>query len=200
MSQAVIRSVQTLLQQPSVDIEALASALDAMSAAERLTAVRAMNGKTQARIWDAAAGRKATVAEVVPPSAGAVTEVIHSGKNSLPLFSRFEKRFMRSADDANVLYGYNEGSTRWLVGPGYFVATDDPVRGEVAVNYYEVPPSNAKLVPSWPAVKPNEKGLQRFVFAKMIDYLRKVSTHVTIGRAYKKGKETNNYFLLCRTS
>lgn len=199
MSEAVIRTVQSLVQQPTLDIDALASALDAMSAADRVTAVRAMNGKMQARIWDAAAGRKATVADVVPPSVSAVTEVIHAGKNSLPLFSSFEKRFMRSATDPNVLYGYNEGSTRWLIGPGYFVATDDPARGEVAVNYYDVPPSDAQLVTSWPAVKPNEKGLQRFVFAKMIDYLRNVSTHVTIGRAYKKGKETNNYFLLCRT-
>ena len=36
------------------------------------------------------------------------------------------------------------------------------------------------------------------VFAKMIDYLRKVSKHVTIGRAYKHGEETPNYFLLSR--
>ena len=46
---------------------------------------------------------------------------------------------------------------------------------------------------------PNEKGLQMLVYAKMIDYPRKVSDHVTIGRAVKNGKETGNYFLLCRT-
>ena len=41
-------------------------------------------------------------------------------------------------------------------------------------------------------------GIQQFVFAKMIDYLRKVSNHVTIGRAYKHGTQTPNYFLLSR--
>ena len=34
----------------------------------------------------------------------------------------------------------------------------------------------------------------------MIDYLRRVSDHVTIGRAFRKGKWTENYFLLCRES
>ena len=33
----------------------------------------------------------------------------------------------------------------------------------------------------------------------MVDYLRKVSSHVTIGKAWKKGKETPNVFVLTRT-
>ena len=127
------------------------------------------------------------------------TEVINAGKNSLPVFSHFEKRFCRTADNPDVLYGYNEGSTRKFVGPGYFVASVDAERGEVAVNYYHVPPEDAALPEAWPAIKPNEKGVQKFVYAKMIDYLRKVSDHVTIGRADRNGKTTNNYFLLCRT-
>jgi hypothetical protein len=32
----------------------------------------------------------------------------------------------------------------------------------------------------------------------MIDVLRGVSEHVSVGRAIKHGKETSNYFLLCR--
>ena len=32
----------------------------------------------------------------------------------------------------------------------------------------------------------------------MIDYLRKVSDHVSIGRAVKGGKAMDNWFLLCR--
>jgi hypothetical protein len=47
-------------------------------------------------------------------------------------------------------------------------------------------------------VKRNDQGLSRFVYANMVDYLRRVSSHVVIGRAYKGGKEMPNYFILCR--
>jgi hypothetical protein len=75
-----------------------------------------------------------------------------------------------------------------------------PSRGEVGVDYMQVPPANAKFPAGWPSVKPNESGLQRFVYANMVDYMRKVSSHVTIGRAYKGGtKELPHTFLLVRT-
>jgi hypothetical protein len=32
----------------------------------------------------------------------------------------------------------------------------------------------------------------------MVDYLRRVSAHVLIGRAHRDGKALPNYFLLCR--
>jgi hypothetical protein len=32
----------------------------------------------------------------------------------------------------------------------------------------------------------------------MVDALRAVSTHVTVGRAIKKGKVLDNWFVLCR--
>jgi hypothetical protein len=50
----------------------------------------------------------------------------------------------------------------------------------------------------WPVIKPNEAGISRLVYAYMQDYLRRVSDHITIGRAYRKGKESPNYFTLCR--
>jgi hypothetical protein len=40
--------------------------------------------------------------------------------------------------------------------------------------------------------------LQRFVYARMHDFLRKVSAHVSIGRAWREHKATDNYFVLCR--
>jgi phosphodiesterase/alkaline phosphatase D-like protein len=40
--------------------------------------------------------------------------------------------------------------------------------------------------------------LQRFVYARMDDFLRKVSAHVSIGRAWRNHKVTDNYFVLCR--
>ena len=47
-------------------------------------------------------------------------------------------------------------------------------------------------------MKRNDQGLSRLVYANMVDYLRRVSKHVLIGRAYKDGKEMPNWFLLCR--
>lgn len=189
---------QALASEP-LDVDALGRLLDAMDEPDRVVAVRSIRGKDQARIWAACEGRGTTLDDIVPPGQAPATQVIHAGKNSLPLFTHFEKRFCRTADDPNVLYGYNEGATRPLVGPGCFVAHYFPDRGEVGVDYYKVPPADTSLPDGWPAVKPNEAGIQRFVYAKMVDYLRKVSRHVTIGRAVRQGKETGNYFLLCRT-
>ena len=182
-----------------IDIGALALALDALGDEERVLAVRQIGGRDQARLWAACGGRGTTLEDIIPAGGPPVAEVIHAGKNSLPLFSHFEKRFCRPDDRGDVLYGYNEGATRPLIGPGYFVARLFEDRGEVGVDYYQVPPDGASLPPGWPAIQPNEKGLQRFVFARMVDYLRKVSDHVLIGRAVKNGKDTSNYFLLCRT-
>jgi len=179
-------------------MDPLAAELDAMSSEERLAWIRKQNLSSQAGIWEASAGRGVTLEHLVPPTTAAGVEVIHEGKNSLPVFTLFQKRFARDAKPEGMVFGYNEGATRKLIGPGYFVAEYDDVRMEVGVNYYRVPPADTSLPEGWPEIKPNEEGLQRFVFSTMVDYLRVVSKHVSIGRAYKANKEQNNYFLLCR--
>jgi hypothetical protein len=69
---------------------------------------------------------------------------------------------------------------------------------------YEMLPSDhpnfkrEQLPQAWPAIKSNTFGVSRFVYGFMQDYLRKVSDHVSIGRAYRHGKESPNYFVLCR--
>ena len=73
--------------------------------------------------------------------------------------------------------------------------TNGDPRGDVVIDYTKVPGGKAD---DWPTIQPNEQGLSRLVYAGMEDFMRKVSTHVTIGRANKGGKETNNYFVLCR--
>ena len=192
------KRVQDFLRASPLDIEGLGVELDAMNHGDRVAAVRGITGRQQAQIWSSAMGRITQLTDIVPAEVPPATEIIHEGKNSLPLFSSFQTRFCRPVDDDTVLYGYNEGLTRPLIGPGYFVAEYFDERGEVGVNYYKVPPHNAHVASGWPEVFPNEIGIQQFVFAKMIDYLRKVSRHVTIGRAYKHGEETPNYFLLSR--
>ena len=44
----------------------------------------------------------------------------------------------------------------------------------------------------------NEIGLSRFVYGHMIDTLRRVSEHVTIGSAARKGRELGSWFVLAR--
>jgi len=178
----------------------IARALDDMTHAERVRAIRAAGRSEQRRLYEAVDGFRAlALADMVPATVPAMTEVRHHGKNTLPAFTHFEKRFCRpaAADAASpdVLWGYNEGSARWITGPGYFVLRPDAQRGELLVDYYQVPPQHPA---GWPAIRPNDRGLGQFVYGFMIDTVRGVSKHVTIGSAARKGKDIGSWFLLCR--
>lgn len=176
----------------------LADQLNSMTHQERLNWMREQNLIDQMRLWDLVAGCGVTLDHLVPEGFPSGVEIVHEGKNTLPVLSAFEKRMVRDADKPSIIYGYNEGLTRPVIGPGYFVAEYDEIRAEVGVNYYRVPPTSTELPVGWPAIKTNEEGLQKFVFSTMVDYLRKLSEHVCIGRAYKANKETHNYFILVR--
>jgi hypothetical protein len=178
----------------------VARVLDDMTHDERVRAIRAAGRSEQRRLYEAVAGLRALrMTDMVAASVPALTPVRHYGKNTLPAFTHFEKRFCRPADaDPSapaVLWGYNEGSSRWITGPGYFVLRPDAERGELLVDYNQVPPAHP---PEWPAIRRNEQGLSRFVYGFMIDRLRGVSQHVTIGSAARKGKDLGSWFLLCR--
>jgi hypothetical protein len=41
-------------------------------------------------------------------------------------------------------------------------------------------------------------GLQTLVYHQTRDFMRRVSSHVTIGAAYKKERALNVHFILCR--
>lgn len=191
------------LADPDLSIDAIASALDALRDAERWRAIRRCDRDQQRRLFAVADGSSLRIDDLVP-GAGPVQEVIHSGVNTLPVpwaLRGFEKRFCRAADDAGILYGYNEGPLRRVIGPGYFVARDTAraewaQHGGVVVDYWEVPPG--PVVAGWPRVIPNERGLQRNVYAHTRDFLRRLSTHVTIGLATKDNNPLDHYFLLCR--
>lgn len=180
--------------------EEVAAYLDGLSAPDRMDAVRACAGpRIQRRLWELAAGASpVTAAELVPPDLPPLREVIYHGKNSLPAFTLFQKRFCRPTPDAGpeTLWGYNHTNIAWLVGPGYFVY--HPIDGgEPAIDYRFVPPSRPG---NWPEIRPNDRGVSFFVYRNMIDYLRRVSRHVLIGSATRGGKELGSYFLLCRES
>ena len=179
----------------AVDVPALGAWLDDLDPATRVAETTSLSAREQARLFEAAEGHRAiTLDDLVPAAAGAGTTVIHHGRNSLPLFKRFQKRFYRPEAGAAELWGYNEGATRPLVGPGYFVV--HPVSGvEVLVDYTRLPP---KAPEAWPALKSNAAGLSRFVFNGTQDLLRGVSRHVSIGRATRGGATLDNWFVLCR--
>jgi len=195
-----VRAFLTPLRQAVVKPLELARCLDDMSHAERVRAIRAAGRAEQRRLYQAVAGfRELRFADMVAPGLAALVPVRHYGKNTLPAFTHFEKRFCRPSDtDArqpDLLYGYNEGPTRSWIGPGYFVLRADAGRGELLVDYNLVP---AERPPAWPEIRSNERGLSRFVYGFMIDTLRGVSQHVTVGSAARRGRDLSSWFLLCR--
>lgn len=190
----------TVLLEPKLDLPRLAAVLDGMGHEGRMHTVRGWGLGRQAELFEATKGFKPlTLDHYVPSSVPALTEVIHHGRNTLPLFNNFQKRFCRPGDDADsadgaVLYGYNEGSTRGLTGPGYYVASEKD--GVLVIDYRKTP--KHKVVPTWPEIIPNSKKLGFLVYEGMVDYMHGISDHVSIGRAEKGGKMIDAYFVLVR--
>lgn len=182
--------------QNGMPIDEIEQKLNGLSQENRVEQSRSLGPRDQVSLWTLCEGRAATLDQIVPLDRCGST-VRHLGRNTLPAFKIFEKQFYRSSPESLDLWGFNEGPTRKLVGPGYFVChlSDQPERGMVVINYERLPPEAPE---GWPEIKPNEAGISRVVYAYMHDYLRRVSDHVTIGRAYRKGKESSNYFTLCR--
>jgi hypothetical protein len=65
----------------------------------------------------------------------------------------------------------------------------------VLIDSREVP---CEAPPGWPGVRRNEGFPARFVYGFMVDRLRRVSEHVTIGSAARSGRDLGSWFLLCR--
>ena len=182
------------------DIPAISRILDAASAADRLSAGRSLGRTRQRRLYEAADGfLPVRLAEIVPPEVAAFTPVRHFGRNTLPAFTHFEKRFCRPRDADSTapesLYGFNFQTLAAVTGPGYFIAREAPDRPEVWVDYTSVPDEHPD---AWPEIRPNDVGLSRFVYGCMVDTLRRVSQHVTIGSAARNGRDLGSWFVLCQ--
>jgi len=177
------------------DRAAIAALLDALGSEARREAIVALAGpRLQSRLYRAVADApRVKLADFVPPDAPPLREIIFHGKNSLPAFTLFQKRFCRPPR-GDELWGYNHQSLAWLTGPGYFVVHEEGGRG-AAIDYREVPPDHPG---TWPEVKPNDRGFSRFVYSGMVDYMRRVARDVFIGSAHRGGKELGNYFVLSR--
>jgi hypothetical protein len=184
-------------------IHAIASLLDGLSPAARIAETRTLGRDAQRRLYGKAGdAAPLSLDDFVPPGVGPRVEVIHHGYNTLPLLPPFEKRFSRPDAGGDGLYGYNETLFKNLIGPGYFTAVPTAgkptweARGSIVIDYFRIP--DGPVPAGWPAVVPNTSGLQRFVYHRLRDYMRRVSTHVTIGAAFREEEPLGHYFILCR--
>ena len=181
----------------------IAEFLDSLSHIKRLEETRTLSRKNQEWLYQQSEKNEPLQLSDFVPTEDSNVEVIHFGRNTLPLPSAlklFEKRFCRPKFRKDALFGYNEGMTRPLIGPGYFVAKPRPPEweklGSIVIDYFEVP--DEPVVEGWPIVKRNNQGLQVLVYHQTRDFMRRISSHVTIGAAYKKDKPLGHYFILCR--
>lgn len=187
----------SLFFDPGVDLENFRRVLDTSGHTARVLAIRGLKAPQLAALFDACADGEALTLDYFVPTSEPMVEVIHEGKNSLPAFTSFQKRFCRPDGDADgVLWGYNHNASFQEVatGPGYFVASALE-NGEVKIDYGQLPPRRPE---GWPEIISNSSRLGFLVWAGMEDYCRKVSEHVTIGRAHRGGKPFDAWFALCR--
>lgn len=196
----LLRELESMIADQAVAPDRIARLLDGLSGELRPRVVRRLGPRAQRGLYDKVEGQASLgLVDLVPPRVGDLESVRHLGRNTLPAFRIFEKRFCRlpGEDPAfpGSLAGYNFQALSKLTGPGYFLARQDPERAEVLVDYTRLPEIRP---PDWPAIRSNEGGLARFVYGFMVDRLRRVSEHVTIGSAYRHGRALGSYFVLSR--
>lgn len=198
--------LKRLIWDGAAGIADIAGVLDRATHEERVAATRALDRGDQRALYRKAKESSAlTLADFVPADRAPLDPVRHFGRNTLPTpgnLRLFEKRFCKPRENGARLFGFNESPFRGLIGPGFFVAVtteSNPEwaeRGGVVVDYFQVP--DGPVAAGWPPVVPNTQGLQRFVYHRTRDFMRKVSTHVSIGAAYKVEKSLDHYFVLVR--
>ena len=172
-------------------IEEIGAHLDALSAAERVREVMAINGSQLAKLFELCKGKTAVTMEEFVPKKDET--IVYELKNGLPLFSINQKRFFRPKEGEVVGYNHTDAFAAFFAGPGYFFAKDGD-GGELLFDYTRLPTLQP---PGWPEIKPNARGLiPRATYADMIDYCRRVSKHTVIGAAFRHGKPRNQYFIL----
>ncbi len=188
----------SVLLEPTIDRTRLAEVLDGLGHEGRVHAARTWSGARMAALYDAAKGFLPIDLDfLVPASVGPLVEVVHEGHNSLPMFSSFQKRFVKlEGEDGLAGYNHNTGLAA-LPGPGYFLVKpgEGEHEGELAIDYRSVPKTKP---PSWPAIEDNRGLLGGIVYGGMVDYLRRLSSHVSVGIATRDEKPRGQFFTLVR--
>jgi hypothetical protein len=181
-----------------LDLPRLSKDLDEIGTPARIWVTRQWTRGVQAKLYEAAKGfRPVTLDDYVAPGTAPHVQVITHGMNTLPAHNHFQKRFCKPADPEvrEQLVGYNFQTLSAFSGPGYYVAHPAADAGEVDIDYTMVPKDKPD---AWPAIVPNSARLGRFIYDGMIDVMRGISSHVSIGRARKKGGWMDAWFVLVR--
>ena len=190
-------TLKEMLSSSLVKLPEVTLHLNNLNHPERIAQCMALGNKEQQKLWEIAEHSKPLSLEyVVPRDAPPLQFFPFEGKNSLPLFTRFQKVFYLDKD-RNVC-GYNNAGIGWLVGPGYYMCQMNPKAPEleIQVDYTRIPTEHPQ---GWPEIKSNDVFPTMFVYGGTKDNLRWVSKDVVIGRAFKMGeKPMPNWFVLCR--
>ena len=189
-------TLKELLNKPGVTLLELQQHLSGLPGEEQVRQATDLARAHHALLWRLAAevvapGQEIQETDLVPPEAPPLSPVAFQGQNNQPLYRAFQKVFYRTT--AGEVAGYNVSDAAWFAGPGYYLVRSGPAG--LFIDYTAVPEERPE---GWPQITRNEAGLSRFVYGHMQDYLRRVHGRIFIGRAYRKGRETNNYFVLAR--
>lgn len=185
-------TLRELLKDPSVTLVRLQEHLGSLSGEDRVRQATDLDRGQQALLWRLAeGGGPLTESDIVPTDAAPLAPVPFYGQNNQPIYRSFQKVFYRST--SGEVAGYNVSDAAWFAGPGYYLLRSGPTG--LYVDYTAVPEDKPD---GWPSIRRNEEGLSRFVYGNMQDFLRRVYGLILIGRAYRKGRETSNYFVLAR--
>ena len=167
-------------------LEAIVTALEAHSVEEQANWMHGLGRKEMARLYDW--GGPVPLDHFL---GGDGEVIVHEGQNSLlPGIDRFEKHMVLRS---GVMQGYNKQGFGWFTGPGHFLLREED--GTTVFDYNQVP-SDAPQ--GWPAVRANTGFPDLLVYGHMVDVMHRVSSRMTVGKAFKKGKEVGAYFLLLR--
>lgn len=189
-------TLRELLARDDIKLEEISSYLDSLNKDERIKQVITLNKKDQMRLWDLAENSKPlTLDYLVPKDAKPLEFFPFEGKNSLPMFTRFQKVFY--FDSKKNICGYNNHAMMWFSGPGYFMVHMNPKNDkEIQIDYTLIPKERPE---GWPKIKSNDVFPAMFIYGGTKDNLRWVSKDVVIGRAFKMGETPMpNWFVLCR--
>jgi hypothetical protein len=180
-------TLAALLSSPKPTIVAIGSHLDRLDPVARRTECLALSAAQQKQLWQLASAAPGQPQALL----SGAEQAVYSGRNTLKMFTRFEKRFARSGDE---VFGYNHHALSPLIGPGYFTVADK-AHGLV-FDYAHLP---ASAPAGWPRVKPNTRGLARAVYGGLIDDVIWVSRDVLIGSARRGDAPLDSYFILARS-
>lgn len=177
-----------MLTGADADRAGLRTHLARLSSSDRLAECLSLAALEQKRLWEVASAGP-TQPGVLLPSAQA--SAVFAGRNSLSLFTRFEKHFARQG---NSVVGYNRHALGWLIGPGYFTVESED-EGGLRFDYEKVPMDSPL---GWPAVAPNTATFARPVYGQLLDTVAWVTPDVLVGSAFRSGAPLNSYFVLVR--